>query len=1028
VPRPRFCSSDPRHGTLTSREGAANLVASIVLLAIALMLASGAEAHQVQCDSRIAKDFSLPLELGLAVPAGVKAVLVVEEVGSPIELALGSGPKQDLPPDGRAFEIVTFEAESDTRVQVTSSRGLEMASLVIRLECFPLGNSVPGYDSAAAMARASQLLASAEYATDPLTAEGARLEAVELLENASTAPAFGSWPWLPAAAEHSLGFLHARLNNPYLAQVHYVNAAKRWMEQGDSRRAAWAQLRAAQQLRRLGQSEGAEKSIHQATILAGSVADDILSVSVLSEACLLWRLRAEALASRDCYRNALGPSLRLGHVAESATLLANLADVELQLGEIAAAANHAERAMDMVRSADSPRSLLLATTVSAGVLRARGYVEESLNLYAEAESIATALQDQSLRANILFQQALTWSLLTEDRSRQLAARASAAIYEELGNTGRALRARWMAGDADPSSSAKFARAFEDDQALAIEAARHCLDQKDFACASRLLNALPPSASLPYVRAQAADLLRGNSALLQGSSEDAVRLSEVVLRRALDRGSVLHQLDALMLRGASLSAIGNRTAAADAYREALVLSKALAELQSYPLHRKRLTEAARQAFDQLLRLDRSSGSREVDALLSLKPSTRPALLTTQGGDNAKRNLLAKINLAMQRHWNVESTESVDAPVLSRAQLTAWSTQLAKRSDPSFAVPVQRDPNRHHVDVFVGSDAVYFWSQRDGIVRHHWALIDEAKLEQDLQQLNSLLSTPRSSPAGVLRQASDLGSRLGLDRLAIASDSPVYITLDGALGAAPIGLMLDAASGKLEPSVRAIVAVDAGFEPAEGCCTGRRLVTLADPQGGVGSTGTSLSRLPGARAESRALAKAWTTGEYVAYLGQDATVANFKQALGDTQNLVHLATHGLLDDEALEISGFLLAGEDAKLRVLGAGELLSIKAATPLVVLSACDAGASVRNKASTSLAQTLIYNGVSRVIAPSWKVDDEAAVHFMTAFWTQLDAGDAVDVALVEARRELQKTARFSHPFYWAGMQQMEATPTAVEQK
>ncbi len=96
---------------------------------------------------------------------------------------------------------------------------------------------------------------------------------------------------------------------------------------------------------------------------------------------------------------------------------------------------------------------------------------------------------------------------------------------------------------------------------------------------------------------------------------------------------------------------------------------------------------------------------------------------------------------------------------------------------------------------------------------------------------------------------------------------------------------------------------------------------------------LPPLPGAEREAVEIARLFNTE---ALTGDKATKASVLQRMAGAR-IVHLATHGLLDDfSGAGILGALAqATEPPDGGVLGAGEILSLNLNAELVVLSACD---------------------------------------------------------------------------------------------
>ncbi len=146
-------------------------------------------------------------------------------------------------------------------------------------------------------------------------------------------------------------------------------------------------------------------------------------------------------------------------------------------------------------------------------------------------------------------------------------------------------------------------------------------------------------------------------------------------------------------------------------------------------------------------------------------------------------------------------------------------------------------------------------------------------------------------------------------------------------------------------------------------------------------------------------------------QDATETKVK-ALSGTAGLLHLATHGELDEKDPLASALLLVPsgpDDGRLEVR---KIFGLDLHARLVVLSACETGLGKLSKGDelVGLQRAFLYAGTPAVVTTLWKVDDRASFRLMEVFYDALDArGPAT------ALRQAQHTAmaEFPHPFAWA---------------
>lgn len=139
------------------------------------------------------------------------------------------------------------------------------------------------------------------------------------------------------------------------------------------------------------------------------------------------------------------------------------------------------------------------------------------------------------------------------------------------------------------------------------------------------------------------------------------------------------------------------------------------------------------------------------------------------------------------------------------------------------------------------------------------------------------------------------------------------------------------------------------------------------------------------------------------------------------IVHIATHGIINNERPEQSGIVLSLVDEQGRsqdgFLLLHDIYSLKLPADLVVLSACSTalGKDVRGEGLIGITRGFMYAGAAGVVASLWKVDDEATAELMKHFYAALfKKGMPPAAALRDAQLELAKYPRWQSPYYWAG--------------
>ncbi len=184
---------------------------------------------------------------------------------------------------------------------------------------------------------------------------------------------------------------------------------------------------------------------------------------------------------------------------------------------------------------------------------------------------------------------------------------------------------------------------------------------------------------------------------------------------------------------------------------------------------------------------------------------------------------------------------------------------------------------------------------------------------------------------------------------------------------------------------------------------------------------LPPLPGAEREAKAIAPLLNTQPLIG----DKATKTVVQELFPKARIIHLATHGLLDDiEGLESaialapdpfsSSFSKIKQEGGNGLLTAKEILSLKLNAELVVLSACDTGRGrIAGDGVVGLSRSLISAGVSSIIVSLWAVSDDSTAFLMTEFYKNLQKNSDKAQALRQSMLTTMKQTEHSNPRQWA---------------
>ena len=138
-----------------------------------------------------------------------------------------------------------------------------------------------------------------------------------------------------------------------------------------------------------------------------------------------------------------------------------------------------------------------------------------------------------------------------------------------------------------------------------------------------------------------------------------------------------------------------------------------------------------------------------------------------------------------------------------------------------------------------------------------------------------------------------------------------------------------------------------------------------------------------------------------------------------DVLHLATHGLIDPRYPELSALVLSqvdergrAQDGFVRLL---DVYGLNLNARLVVLSACETalGRHIRGEGLIGFTQGFLSAGASNLLTSLWRVPDRATAEIMQRFYAHL-VGDGLPpaAALRQAQLDLAAERRWRDPYFW----------------
>jgi CHAT domain-containing protein len=181
------------------------------------------------------------------------------------------------------------------------------------------------------------------------------------------------------------------------------------------------------------------------------------------------------------------------------------------------------------------------------------------------------------------------------------------------------------------------------------------------------------------------------------------------------------------------------------------------------------------------------------------------------------------------------------------------------------------------------------------------------------------------------------------------------------------------------------------------------------------GFQLFPLPHAEQEAKMIAK--MTGNS-ALIGSQATKATVLDRISQVE-IIHFATHGLLDDLNSDIPGAIAFTPSVKDTdssnngFLTAREVLDLKINANLVVLSACDTGrGNITGDGVIGLSRSFFIAGAPSVIVSLWAVNDASTAFLMNEFYHQFHQRSS-NKAQALRQAMLITMKKYTDPIDWA---------------
>lgn len=197
--------------------------------------------------------------------------------------------------------------------------------------------------------------------------------------------------------------------------------------------------------------------------------------------------------------------------------------------------------------------------------------------------------------------------------------------------------------------------------------------------------------------------------------------------------------------------------------------------------------------------------------------------------------------------------------------------------------------------------------------------------------------------------------------------------------------------------------------------------------ITADGRHLNELKDSEGEVKAIANLFRSRniEGAGYYYDRASEDNFKADAG-SYRFIHIATHGLLNEENPVLSGLVFAGpqETAAVEdgILYSAETYNLNLNADLMVLSSCESGIGklVNGEGLMAITRGFLYSGAKNVIHSLWKVSDKETRRLMIELYRNIlnppetrKPSDGFAPALREAKLNLIAEEATAFPASWS---------------
>lgn len=333
----------------------------------------------------------------------------------------------------------------------------------------------------------------------------------------------------------------------------------------------------------------------------------------------------------------------------------------------------------------------------------------------------------------------------------------------------------------------------------------------------------------------------------------------------------------------------------------------------------------------------------------------------------------------------------------------------------------------LEYLVSDDAIllYVFTQSNGAVEFKTYKINVGRddltkrinrFRQKLAERNVLFAADAKAVYDTLLRPA-AAQLAGKTNLTIVPDDVLWELPFQALQSAENRYVLDDASVSYSPSLTTLRELRAN--PRAAGEASQKTLAFGNPMNGAANISVNFTGLPEAERQTGTLKNLYGAANIRVFNRRQADEAAFRRETAAGFSTLHLATHGVLDNNSPLNSYVLLApnqasGDDGRLE---AWEILELNLSSDLIFLSACETarGQSRSGEGLIGLSWSLMVAGARNVVVSQWKVESASTTDLTIDFYKSLrQTSSKKPEALRQAALKLRRSASTAHPFYWAG--------------